>query len=135
LRDDASIFLQLRNSINSKVIALIDQCEYEKESMDYLEFLHSGKVNISRIYDVRKNFYYTKQLDQSLTAYLMHFKRTYEELHVLLLFNPNIKVIRILLSNMAHPKKGDGKQRHILWLLGKHQDTREFKVESKSINL
>ena len=92
LRDDARIFLQLRNSIDSDIISLVDHCEYVKELMDYLEFMYSGKGNISRIYDVCKGFYRAEQQDQSLTAYLMNFKRTYEELNALLPFSSDIKV-------------------------------------------
>ena len=80
LRDDICLFLQLRNSIDSKVIPLIDHCEYVKELMDYLEFSYFGKGNISRIYDVCKSFHHAKQHDQFLTAYLMNFKHTFEEL-------------------------------------------------------
>ena len=54
LREDAHLFLQLRNSIQSEVISLINYCEFVKELMDYLDFLYSGKGNISRIYDVCK---------------------------------------------------------------------------------
>ena len=39
LRDDARLFLQIWNSINSEVISLINHCEFVKELMDYLDFL------------------------------------------------------------------------------------------------
>ncbi|OAY46831.2 hypothetical protein MANES_06G030066v8 [Manihot esculenta] len=54
--DDARLFLQIRNSIHSEVISLINHCEFVKELMEYLEFLYSGKGNISRIYGFTKNF-------------------------------------------------------------------------------
>ena len=57
LRDNARLFLQIRNSIDSEVIALINHCEFVKELIDYLDFLYSGKENISRIYEVYKSFY------------------------------------------------------------------------------
>ncbi|XP_058007912.1 uncharacterized protein LOC131182393 [Hevea brasiliensis] len=92
LREDARLFLQLRNSIHSEVIILINHCEFVKELMDYLNFLYSGKGNISRIYDVCKAFYRAEKEDKSLTAYFMDFKRVYEELNVLLPFSPDVKV-------------------------------------------
>ena len=52
LEDDARLFLQIRNFINDKVLTLINHCEYVKELMEYLEFVYSGKGDISRIFDV-----------------------------------------------------------------------------------
>ena len=46
--------LQIRNSIDSEVIGLINHCEFVKELMDYLEFLYSRKGNVSRIFEVCK---------------------------------------------------------------------------------
>ena len=57
LREDARLFLQIRNSIDSDVTSLINHCELVNELMDYLDFLYSGKGNISRIYEVCKAFY------------------------------------------------------------------------------
>ncbi|KAK3008158.1 hypothetical protein RJ639_015137 [Escallonia herrerae] len=57
LREDARLILQIRNSIDSEIVGLINHCEFVKELMDYLEFLYSGKGNISRIYDVCRAFY------------------------------------------------------------------------------
>ncbi|EOY04903.1 Cysteine-rich RLK (RECEPTOR-like protein kinase) 8 [Theobroma cacao] len=42
MREDAWLFLQIRNSINSEIISLINHCEFVKELMDYLDFLYSG---------------------------------------------------------------------------------------------
>ena len=67
LEDDARLFLQIRNSIDSKVLTLINHCEYVKKLMEYLEFAYSGKENISRIFDVCRAFYCTKKQDRSLT--------------------------------------------------------------------
>ena len=92
LRDDAGLFLQIRNSIDSEVIGLINYCEFVKELMDYLDFLYSGKGNISKIYEVCKSFYHAEKQDRSLTTYFMDFKKTYEELNVLLPFSPDVKV-------------------------------------------
>lgn len=39
-------------SIDSEIIRLITQWESVKELMDYLDFLYSGRENISRIYGV-----------------------------------------------------------------------------------
>ena len=52
LEDDARLFLQIRNSIDGKVLTLINHCEYVKELMEYLEFVYSNKGNISHIFNV-----------------------------------------------------------------------------------
>ena len=49
--------LQIRNSIDSKVLGLVNHCEFVKELMNYLEFVFYGKGNVSRIFDVCKAFY------------------------------------------------------------------------------
>ena len=67
MRDDARLFLQIRNSIDSEVVGLITHCRTVKELMNYLAFLYSGKGNISRIYDVCKAFYRADKDDRSLT--------------------------------------------------------------------
>ncbi|XP_007029051.2 PREDICTED: uncharacterized protein LOC18599148 [Theobroma cacao] len=92
MREDARLFLQIRNFINSEIINLINYCKFVKELMDYLDFLYFDKGNISRIYEVCKAFYRAKKQDRSLTAYFMDFKRIYEELNVLLPFSPDVKV-------------------------------------------
>lgn len=38
LREDARLFLPIRNSIDNDLIGLITYCEYVKELMDYLNF-------------------------------------------------------------------------------------------------
>lgn len=63
LREDARLFLQIRNSIDIEVINLINHCEFVKELMEYLEFLYSGKGNLTRIFDVRKSFYRAEKQD------------------------------------------------------------------------
>ena len=52
LEDDTHLFLQIRNSIDSKVLTLINHCEFVKELMEYLEFVYYGKGNISCIFYV-----------------------------------------------------------------------------------
>ena len=76
LEDDARLFLQILNSIDSKVLTLINDCEFVKELMDYLEFVYSSKGNISRIFDVCRAFYPTKKQDRSLTELFMDYKKT-----------------------------------------------------------
>ena len=76
---NARLFLQIRNSIDSEIVGLLNHCEFVKELMDYLEFLYSGKENVSRMYDVCKAFYRAKKEAKSLTTYFMDFKKTYEE--------------------------------------------------------
>ena len=56
LEDDARLLLQICNSIDGKVLALINHCEFVKELMEYLEFVYSGKGNISHIFDVCRVF-------------------------------------------------------------------------------
>ena len=90
--DDSRLFLQICNSIDGKVFTLINHCEYVKELMKYLEFVYSSKGNISRIFDVCRAFYRTKKQDQTLTELFMDYKKTYEELNILLPFSPYVKV-------------------------------------------
>ena len=63
LEDDAHLFLQIRNSIDSKVLGFINHCEFVKELMDYLEFVFFGKGNVYHIFDVCKAFYRSKKHD------------------------------------------------------------------------
>ena len=60
--------------------------------MDYLEFLYFGKGNFKRIFEVCKAFHQPKKQNKSLTAHFMEFKKTYEELNMLLPFSVDIKV-------------------------------------------
>ena len=57
MEEDARLFIQIRNSIDSKVLSLVNHYEFVKELIDYLEFVFSGKGNVSRIFDVCKAFY------------------------------------------------------------------------------
>ena len=101
LEDDARLFLQIHNSISGKVLTLINQYEFIKELMDYLEFVYSRKGNISRIFDVCRAFYCSEKQDQSLMELFMDYKKTYEELNVLLPFSPDVKVQQDQLEMMA----------------------------------
>ena len=60
--------------------------------MDYLEFMYSGKGNVSQIFEVCKTFYRPEKHDRSLIAHFMEYKKTYEELNMLLPFSVDIKV-------------------------------------------
>ncbi|KAK3025395.1 hypothetical protein RJ639_044650 [Escallonia herrerae] len=101
LREDARLILQIRNSIDSEIVGLINHCEFVKELMDYLEFLYSGKGNISRIYDVCRAFYRPEKETKTLTAFFMDFKKTYEELNMLPPFSKDIKVQQAQREQMA----------------------------------
>ena len=101
LEDDARLFLQIHNSIDGKVLTLINHCEFVKELMDYLEFVNSGKGNISPIVDVCQAFYCSEKQDRSLTEFFMDYKKTYEELNVLLPFSPDVKVQQDLREKMV----------------------------------
>ena len=69
--------------------------------MDYLEFVYSRKGNISRIFDVSRAFYCSKKQVRSLTEFFMDYKKTYEELNVLLPISPDIKVKQNQWEKMA----------------------------------
>ena len=92
MEEVVSLYLQICNSINSEVIGLINHCEFVKELIDYLEFLYFGKGNVSRIFEVCKAFHRPEKHDKSLIALFMEFKKTYEELNILLPFGADIKV-------------------------------------------
>ena len=92
MEEDARLFIQIRNSIDSKVSGLVNHCEFVKELMDYLEFVFSVKGNVSRIFDVCKAFYRSEKQDQSLTEFFMAYKKIHEELNMLMPFIPDVKV-------------------------------------------
>ena len=92
LEDDARLFLQIRNFSDGKVLTLINHYEYVKELMEYLEFVYSGKGNISHIFNTCRTFYRTEKQDRSLTELFMDYKKTYKELNTLLPFSPDVKV-------------------------------------------
>ncbi|KAK3037684.1 hypothetical protein RJ639_030628 [Escallonia herrerae] len=121
LREDARLLLQIRNSIDSEVLGLINHCEFVKELMDYLEFLYPGKGNVSRIYDVCRAFYRPEKETKTLTAFFMDFKKTYEKLNVLLPSSSDIKVQQAQREQMAVmsflgalPPEFDAAKSHIL---------------------
>ena len=92
LEDNAHLFLQICNSIDGKVPTLINHYEFVKELMDYLKFVYFGKENISHIFDVCRAFYLYEKQDRSLMKFFMNYKKTYEELNVLLPFSIDVKV-------------------------------------------
>ena len=57
MEEDAHLFIQIRNSIDNKILSLVNHSEFVKELMDYLKFVFYGKGNVSRIFDVCKAFY------------------------------------------------------------------------------
>ena len=67
MEEDALLFIQIRNSIDNNVLGLVNNCEFVKELMGYLEFMFSGKGNVYRIFDLCKAFYRSEKQDQSLT--------------------------------------------------------------------
>ena len=54
--------------------------------------MYYGKGNISRIFDVCRAFYRIEKQDRSLIELFMDYKKTYEELNILLSFSPDVKV-------------------------------------------
>ncbi|GKC12923.1 hypothetical protein Tco_1009705 [Tanacetum coccineum] len=69
LQNDARLFLMIRNSIEPSVIPLLDHC------------------------DMCKAFHRGEQQDLSLTAYVMEFKKMYEELNSLLPISADVKFL------------------------------------------
>ena len=63
--------------------------------------MYSGKGNISRIFDVCRAFYRFEKQDRSLTEFVMNYKKTYEELNVLLPFSPDVKVQQDQMEKMV----------------------------------
>ena len=78
MEEDARLFIQIPNSIDSKVLGLVNHCEFVKELMDYLELVFSGKGNVSHIFDVCKAFYRSEKQDQSLTEFFMAYKKIHD---------------------------------------------------------
>ncbi|KAH6767733.1 hypothetical protein C2S52_018716 [Perilla frutescens var. hirtella] len=101
MRKDAHLFLSIRNSIDSTVIGLITHCKTVKSLLKYLEFLYSGKENVSCMFDVCQAFYRPQKGDRSLTDYFMAFKKTYAELNELLPFDTDISVQQTQREKMA----------------------------------
>ncbi|KDP46784.1 hypothetical protein JCGZ_06572 [Jatropha curcas] len=101
LREDARLLLQIRNSIDSELIGLINHCDFVKELMDYLEFLYSAKGNNFHTYGIWKAFSRLEKGDKTLIAYFMEFEQVYEELNVLLPFSTNVKVQQSQREQMA----------------------------------
>ena len=95
------MFIQIYNSIDSKVLGLINYCEFVKELIDYLEFVFSGKGNVSRIFDVCKAFYQSEKHDQSLTKNFIDYKKIYEELNMFMPFSPYVKARQSQREHMA----------------------------------
>ncbi|XP_075076631.1 uncharacterized protein LOC107793242 [Nicotiana tabacum] len=92
LKEDAKLFLQIKNSMHSEVNDLVSHYDYVKDLMDYLDFLYSSKGNLSCMYDVCQAFYHPSMQDHSLTTYFSEFKKVYDELNVILPFSPDVKV-------------------------------------------
>ena len=101
MEEDARLFIQIRNSINSKVLGLVNHYEFVKKLIDYLEFVFSEKGNVSRIFDVCKAFYRSEKQDQSLTQFFMAYKKIYEELNMFMPFSPDVKVQQSQREQMA----------------------------------
>ena len=43
IEENARLFIQIRNSIDNKVVGPVNHCEFVKELMDYLEFVFFWK--------------------------------------------------------------------------------------------
>ena len=78
MEENARLYLEIRNSIDSGVIGLINHCEFVKKIRDCLEFLYYGKGNVSRILEVCKAFHRLEKHDRYLTTHFMELKKIYE---------------------------------------------------------
>ncbi|KAJ9558057.1 hypothetical protein OSB04_012671, partial [Centaurea solstitialis] len=119
LQSDARLYLQIINTIEPSVSSLVSHCEYVKDLIEYLEFLYSGRSNISRIYTVCKSFHRGEQQDRSLTNYVMEFKKVYEELNSLLPLSADVKAMKLLLvffgTRMFNPLQT--RNTTVIWLV------------------
>ncbi|GAV58926.1 UBN2_3 domain-containing protein [Cephalotus follicularis] len=91
LREDARIFGQLLNSMDSKFVDLVTHIDTMKDLWSYLSVLYSSHNNLSRIYDLSQQFYRVAQQERSLTRYFADFKRMYEGLNSLLPITVDVK--------------------------------------------
>ena len=121
LEDDARLFLQICNSIDSKVLTLINHYEFVKKLMEYLEFVYPSKGNIFRIFDVCRVFYHIERQYWSTTELFMDYKKTCKELNTLLPFSPDVKIqqaqrekIAVMGFLAALPSKYDSVKAQIL---------------------
>ena len=87
--------------LKGKVLTLINCCEFVKEVMEYLKFVYFDKGNTSRLFYVCKVFYCTEKQDRSFRELFMDYKKTYEELNILLPFSPDVKVQQAQHEKMA----------------------------------
>ena len=76
LENDARLFQKIRNFIDSKVLALINHCNFVKKLIEYLVFVYSGEGNISHIFVACRAFYRSEKQDLSLTEFFMDYKKT-----------------------------------------------------------
>ena len=101
LRDDARLYLQIKNSIESDIIGLLDHCESVKELLEFLDFLYSGKEQVHRMFEVYMQFFRAEQKVESVTSYFMRLKKLTDELGLLLPFSPDVKVQQAYSEKMA----------------------------------
>ncbi|XP_038898187.1 uncharacterized protein LOC120085933 [Benincasa hispida] len=92
LHDDARLYLQIKNSIESEVVGLVDHCDFVKELLEFLEFLYSGKEHVYRMFDVYMQFFRVEQKVEFVTSYFMRLKKTAAELALLLPYSLDVKV-------------------------------------------
>ncbi|CAM8937083.1 unnamed protein product [Rhodiola kirilowii] len=92
--NDARLFIQIKNSIDTSIVGLINHCEYVNELMEYLRFVYASSDDMSRIFNVCKAFYHADWKDLPVKSYFMQLKQTFEELNELLPFSTDIKVQR-----------------------------------------
>ncbi|TYJ97232.1 putative Polyprotein [Cucumis melo var. makuwa] len=101
LCDDARLYLQIKNSIESEIIGLVDHCESIKELLEFLDFLYSGKEQVQRMFEVCMQFSRAEQKAGSVTNYFMRLKKITAELALLLPFSPDVKVQQAQRKKMA----------------------------------
>lgn len=53
---DTRLYHQIKNSIESDV-GLVDHCDFEKELLEFLDFLYSRKEEVHQTFDVYMQFF------------------------------------------------------------------------------
>ena len=75
LRNDARLYLQIKNSIESEIIGLVDPCESIKDLLEFLDFLYLSKEQVHKMFEVCMQFFRVEQKVESVTSYFMWLKK------------------------------------------------------------
>ena len=64
LHDDTWLYIQIKNSIESEVVGLVNHCDSVNELLEFLESLYSIKEQVNRMYEVCTIFFHVEQKKQ-----------------------------------------------------------------------